>query len=258
MTHLFFKAQGFTSDHNLPRLDSVKPLIDSYEIGAYGHWIFDANASSINDNISNRTLETMAGATVSPTFTKGGLVISLGSGNALLTDLADTATQNVTFCGVVKVYPSGVAMLFGDLPPSGAGANNGLAVFASSATSNSLLTVRPTGGVGADGINSLSAGMPLTFSEYFFVAASIDKLAKQAFVYVQQAKQESSASSTFTGTYVNSGHNFALGNSRYTSVTGGSFTIAEAIIFDEALDLNAVKGIATRSKKRLQSRDIVF
>lgn len=257
MSHLFFKATGFVSGRNLPALQNVESILPNIGYSAYAHWSFKDNSASLIDMVNGRSLTVQTGATVQPTYNQNGVTISVAMGNALISDLADTADQDVTMMAVVKCSETALSILLGNLTTSSP--NSGLSAFI--LTGKPYLTVKPTNSSSSvDGISSLAPTGNINQQQNFFVAISVNKITKKGIIYAQQAGVEMSASSSFTATYTTSPNNFALGNSSYSASTNTALkaTFAEMVMYDKALTLAEIQGVALRSKERLTNRGIAF
>lgn len=261
MTQLFFKATNFISGRQLPVLQDVEPLIPIYENGCFGHWLLGSDSASLVDAVNGRLLTLQNGATVQPTYSDSGVTISTAVGNALLSDLTDTSSQDITMTAVVRCNVSALCILLGNLVPSNDVTESGLSAFVSS--NKAYLTVKPTAASGAsvNGISSLTPSASINQTSNFFIAISVNKSTRSGTIFISQNSTESSVNVTYSSpTYEDSVNKFAIGNSVYSSsnVISNTATFAEAIIFDKALTLTEIQAVATRSKERLSYRNIDF
>lgn len=259
MTQLFFKAENFTSNRSLPRLSNVEPLLPNYEFESYGHWVFTSSSESLVDKVNFRNLTLQSGAVVQPTYSDTGVTVSTAVGNALLSDLADTSSQNITMTAVVRCNVTALSILLGNLVPSNNTSSSGLSAFVS--TNKAYLTVKPTAATGAatNGISSLTPSASINQTSNFFIGISVDKSTKKGIIFVSQGNTESSIDSVYSSsTYASSANKLAIGNSVYSSsnVTSNTATFAEAVIFDKALTLTEIQAVANRAKSRMSSRGI--
>lgn len=260
MTQLFFKAANFTSNRATVQLQKVEPLMQVLENDAYGHWIFGENSSSLTDKVNAKSLILQNTASVLPSYTNSSVTISTALGNALQTDLIDSAAQNFTLCAVVKCNTTALSVLLGNLVPSSDASSSGFGAFASSG--KCYLTAKPTAAAAAssNGISSLTTTQNIAQTSNFFIAVSIDKSTKKGVLYITQNSVESNGESSFTGTYESSSKKIAIGNNAYTtSITASNTaTFSEAIIYDKALTLEQIKSVAKRSRERMSDRNIYF
>lgn len=257
MTHLFFKATGFSSSRSLPVLNNVEDLIPKYEADAYGHWLFGGSASSLVDVVNGKQLTLQSGATINPSYTENGVTISTAYGNSLLSDLTDGAAQNLTITAVVKCNNTALAVLLGNLLPTGVTTSSSCGAFVSA--SKAYATVKPSVS-GSGALNSLTPPDNVTQTSTFFIALSIDKSEKKVIIHLEQGAVDSSNEGTFTATYETSLNKIAIGNNAYTTSTStaNTATFNEAIIYNKALSLNEIRAVALRTKSRLSGRGIIF
>lgn len=261
MSNLFFKASNFSSSRSLPQLSNVSPLVPDTEGTAYAHWIFNNSASSLVDAVSGKLLTLQGGATVQPTYSDAGVTLSTAYGNALQTDLVDSASQNLTLCAVVKCNVTALSILMGNLVASADVTSAGTGLFASSG--KAYLTVKPTvtAAAATNGISSLTPTANITQTSNFFISASIDKATRKGIIFIKQADIESSNEGLYSATtYEQATKNIAIGNNAYTTsvATANTATFAEAIIFNRALSLSEMKAVASRSASRLANKGITF
>ena len=260
MANLFFQATGFVSQRNLPVLSNIDEIIytEKYEADAYAHWVFGTDNTSLTDKVNSRNLTVQAGATIQPTFTANNIVLSASVGNALITDLVDTASQNTTFCAVVKTSVTALSILIGNLVSSGATTSSGQGIFASAG--QGYMTVKPAAANATGGANSV-APLPandITQTDFFFIAGSHDKASKTVVIYTERLGVGGTRQTIYTGTYEASVNKIAIGNGYYAGVVPGTFTFAEAIIYNKVLTLSQMQAVAVRAKKRMQNRGITF
>ena len=257
MSHLFFKATGFTSSRDLPQLSGVEPLIPNVENKAYAHWLFGGSASSLVDVVNNKQLTLQPGATINPAYSENGVTISTAYGNSLLSDITDAASQNITMIAVVRCNTTSLAVLLGNLLPTGVNTSSSCGAFASAG--KAYATVKPS--VSGSGVlNSLTPPASITQTSTFFIAVIVDKVAQKAVIHIEQGAVDSSNEGVFSSTYETSLNKIAVGNNCYTTsaTTSNTATYNEVIIFDRALTLAEIQAVATRSKERLANRNVSF
>lgn len=263
MTNLCFQIDGYVSPFadQLPKVQTEDLIyIEKYEEDAYGHWIFGGNSGSLIDKVNSKALTLAPSATINPTFSETGVTISVAHGNCLLSDLPDSATQNLTMCAVVKCNTTALSILLGNLPDSFNTTVSGVSVFMSA--NKPYLTVKPTTAqASGNGIQSLTVPNDINQTQNFFIALSLDKTTKRGIIYVNQQNIELSNQSTFSASaYVSSNNELSIGNRAYTASNTASNTasFAEAIIFDKALSLSEMKAVANRAKTRQTKRGNAF
>lgn len=241
----------------LPKVASIGDLIyvEKHETDAFGHWIFADNSTSLVDKVNNRNLTLQSGATVQPIYTTNSVQLSAKAGNALLSGLSDTATQDVTVALVVKCNQTTLSILGGNLPFSASTTENGFSPFASA--NKVYQGLKPTKVAETGGFNSVTNNQSLTQTDYMFVVMSVNKSEKSGILYTQQNGVEADIESLYRAAYENSS-NIAIANSAYSKITSGSLVYAEAIIYNKALTLTEIKALAKRSKKRLEYRGVTF
>lgn len=256
MTHLFFKATGFTSGRDLPQLSGVEPLIPNVESASYGHWLYGGGSNSLIDKVNSRVLTAIPGATATPSYTENSLNLSTAIKNGLISNLEDKASQDIAMCAVVKVSSAGITQILGNLVASSDATTSGVGVFVLS--QKVYVNVKPTtGNPTPGGINSLSPDLTLDYSKPFFVAFSVNKTLKKVIIFVSQGGVTKSAESTFSSAYLGSLNNFAVGNSVY-STGNNTASFYESIIFNNSLTFIQIEAIAMRSKERLANRNVSF
>lgn len=261
MANLFFQATNFTSSRsNLPTLSNIDDIIyvEKYETDAYGHWVFGTDSTSLTDKVNNRTLTVQTGATTQPTFTANTVVLAAAMGNALITDLTDSAVQSTTFCTVVKTSVTALSILVGNLVNSANTVTSGQGIFASAA--QGYITVKPATANNSGGANSFAPipAVDITQTDFFFISSSHDKTSKTVVIYTERLGVGGTRQTIYTANYEASANKFAVGNGYYSGGSSGTLTFAEAIIYNKALTLASIQAVATRAKKRMTNRNITF
>ena len=249
MSNLTIQINDYVSPFakDLPKVASINDLINAekYETGAWGHWIFADNSTSLADKVNNRNLTLQSGATVQPTYSADYISLATKSGNALLTGLNDSLSA---FTQIVVVQPQSteLTVLLGNL---GTISNQqGIGIFTSS--SKVYLTSRTA-------VSSWDVGLNLDMAKPVLIGYSLDKTASTInFIAMQNDIMYTKTSPS--GTFVAANTELAVGNSRYTSSSTNYIKYYESIAYNKALTLSELQAVATRSKTRLEHRGINF
>lgn len=258
MADLLFQTDFVSSRTDLPKVQNIEDIIyvETFESDAYDHWLFGKDSSSLVGKVHGRQLTLQAGATVQPSYGASYVVIGGKNGNAFLTDLVDSATQSLTLSAVVKTTDSTLVILMGNLVPTGYTLASGCGIFAS--MEKGYVTVKPLTSVGTGGANSITPNNDIDQFDYFFIAASINKTTKTVIIYTERLGVGASNQTIWASNYEASPNKIAVGNGFYSSSTTGTLNFAEAIVFDKALNLSDLQGLAKRSKPRMKNRGITF
>lgn len=248
--NLCIQIEGYVSPFadQLPKVQTEDLIyIEKFEDDAYGHWLFGVDGTSLIDKVNSRALTLQAGATVQPMYSENYVRLGAKNGNALESQLLDSAGISFTISAVV--YPEGasaLSILFGTLQPSVD--NKGAAIFSSAG--KVFATARPS-------VSSLDAGIALDLTKPLFASLSVNKVTNAVnILLLQNGVFYEKVGST---AYISSGTAIALSNSLYTSSHSILNTkYYEAIIHDKSLSLTEMKAVAMRAKIRLENRGIVF
>lgn len=261
MSDLLFQATNFVSNRSdLPIIQNISDVLVStrYEVDAYGHWAFYGDAPLI-DKVHSRNLTVQAGAAIQPVFSSQGVALTNAKGSALMSDLIDNATTNVTAVYVAKTSGAGLFLMGMTLPTTGSTTENGFGAYISDATeySKAYLNLKPAVANTAGGISNLTNNQNIGQTTPFLVAISVDKTKKTVTLYTFKAGVDSFVSSFFTSAYETANKALAVGNAYYTAAEGGArTTFAEAIIYNRALTVNELKAVARRCRARLSGKGI--
>lgn len=260
MSDLLFQTDFISGRTDLPKVQNIEDIIyvETYEKDAYDHWLFGKDSSSLVGKVHGRQLTLQAGATVQPVYGANSVTLAAKNGSALLTDLVDTSAQNMTLSVVAKasVAANELAIIMGNLVPTSYTQSSGLGIFA--IAEKGYVTVKPLTAAGTGGANSITPGNDIDQTDYFFLAASINKSAKTVIIYAERLGAGASNQTIWGSAYEASSNKIAIGNGFYSSTSTGTLNFAEAIAFDKALTLPDLQGVAKRSKPRMKNRGIIF
>lgn len=259
MSDLFFQSSDFISARtDLPTVQNVSNVFTSlkYEADAYGHWAFYGDNPLI-DKVNGRNLVVQAGSTVAPIYSLDGVALANSNGNALLTDLTDSSSTNVTAIFVAKTTNNSLYLLGMTLPSTASTTENGAGIYLSG--DKAYLNVKPLAANISGGISGLTTNQNVAQTGYCLVAASINKTTKTALLYTMKSGVDSFISTTFASAYADSVKKISIGNAYYTAVESGvKTTFAEAVVYNKALNLTEIRLAAQRIKKRLALNGITF
>lgn len=217
------------------------------EAGAVGHWLLGS------DNPGHAGL---AGGALSP----NGAVPVLHAGYAaisgadeldgLASALPETAA--LTLCYVIRKPDSARSILGGTLRKASLGPGGFGLVCAAGAA------LKVMQNASASSIESLQiqAGWPV--GQFFFLAAAIDA-AGGVTGYVGDAAAPVTVTGSFAGRQADAAGLLGIGNTSYDDGLGtfaNPYDIAEAIVFDSALDAGQIAAVYARSVARLAARGI--
>jgi hypothetical protein len=257
MSDLLFQATGFASGRlDLPVVQNVSDVLQTarYEKDAYGHWAFYTDTPLV-DKVNSKTLTLQSGAAIQPIYSNEGVALTNAMGSALLSDLADGASTNITAVFVAKTTNNGLYLLGMTLPTSNSTTENGAGVYLSA--DKAYLNVKPLAANGTGGISGLTTNQNIAQTGYCLVAVSIDKAKKTALLYTMKGSNDAFVSTTFTSDYAASAKKLSVGNAYYTiGEFGTKTTFAEAIFYNKALSLTELKLLASRTKFRLAQNGI--
>lgn len=259
MTNLLIQDTSFVSSRNdLPVIQNISDVLIStrYEKDSYGHWAFYGNAPLI-DKVNSRSLTLQVGATIPPTYNSQGVVLTNAKGSALLSDLIDNATTDITVVLVAKADGTGLYLMGMTLPTTGTTTESGFGAYVSS--NKAYVNVKPLIAVSTGGVSNLSTNQTFDQTTPFLVAVSINKANKTVLLYSFKNGVDGQVSSSFLSTYENSSKAVAVGNAYYTaSESGFRTTFTEAILYNKALTLNEIKAVAKRCQARLAAKGITI
>lgn len=225
----------------------------SWEIDAYDHWIFDTGNSAGLTGLAQSKILTLQGS--APTYSSTHISLPGTSGNALLTDLTETASQADTIFMVLRLPAtfSGLHFPFGTLNTT-APLLGGSPFFNNTANTyprSSFLTYRGTS------LNSTSAPSVPTANQWYFLCVSRDfaSVTKTCHTLLGGTSIQTV---TVTGTYTPAAGRFiALGNGYYATGTAtASFDVAEFGIINRALSTTEVNNLYSRRKTIAAARGI--
>lgn len=256
-TNIFFQATGFTSQRNLPVIQNIEDIIyaEKFEQTSYDHWLFLDDAPLVG-RVNNRVLSLQGGATVPPQYSSEGVALTNAKGSALLTDLIDNSATSITAIYVTKCDTTGLHLLGMTLPTSNVTNENGFGVYLSG--NKAYVNVKPLIASSGGSLAGLTNNQAITQTDFCLSAVSVNKSSNEVVVYTLQKGIESSAIGAFAGAYENVAKKVAVGNAYYTAGEFGIKTkFIEAIVFDRALTLEEIKGVASRSRARLFHRNII-
>lgn len=259
MSQLFFKINSFSSKKATQSIDNVSPFfeIDSFEVDALAHWIFDKNSPSVYTDLSNeKLLSLQPGATTSPLLSEQGAKISTKIGNSLLSNIYSEANEDITMSFVAKLESVSTAastpvMLMGCLPTTGIGQ----AIWYQSGTSAGLHFATRSSSTES---NRIASGVDISSDQYFFASLSINKVSKQMTLYARNINGEGNAIKAYTIANAKSSNPIALGSSHYGNEAITNATFEEAIIHPRALTLSEMQDLADRVATRCAKRGIIF
>jgi len=236
-------------------LPSISPSdvssLSELEYEAYGHWMFDqGDSSGLTSKINSKALSLQDAA---PTYNEYFLTIASAVGDALLTDIADSADAVDTVSCVFRVPGLSQANpLVGTLSTSASGDGGG--VYVSTATGIIIANYRGTsidGGVD----EGLSPDNTIVADKWYFMAVSRD-FASATKTVIGMLGGESAITLTGSGAYSPLG-NIALGNAYFTDL-GFASDFAELVVFkDKALTATEMQSLYVRAKDRMALRGIV-
>jgi len=259
MSNLCIQVEDYVSPFagQLPVVQTQDLIyIEKFEQDAYGHWMFGVDSSSLIDKVNARSLTLQVGATIPPVYSANHVQLANLNGNALISDLVDAAATNITAVFIAKASTAGLHVIGGNLPPSGLGTASGSGVFVSA--NKSYLNSRPLAANGTGMISNVTSNQVIAQTNNFLIAISVNKTTKQCIIYTQQNGVESSTTSAYTGTYESSTNKISVGNGYYAAALGPTTSFVEAIIYNKALSVAEIQGVATRAKLRQQNRGITF
>ena len=259
MPNLTFQNSDFISSRtDLPIIQNVTDVMPSarFETDSYGHWSFIGDTPLV-DKVNNKLLTLQTGAAVQPIFSNAGVALTNANGSALLSDLVDSTTQNVTAIFVAKTTNNSLYILGMTLPTSSSTTENGSGVYLSA--DKAYLNVKPLAANGTGGISGLTTNQNISQTSYCLVAVSIDKAKKTALLYTMKNGVDSFMSTAFTSNYDVSTKKLSVGNAYYSvGEFGVKTTFAEAVLYNKALSLNELRLVANRMKFRLAQNGISF
>lgn len=241
--NLFTRLPIVVNDPTLPVIPfaDVQPLGD-YEDEAYGHWIFGGDAgASLASRVGNKTLTQQGASTYSGNY----LSMSNAAGNALVTDIADTANPTDTWCMVIRNAVFSTQRTLWGNEAAEASKGCGLRIGLPSGT---LQSRHNTGSNYDSGIDASATG-------WQFVALSRNQPGGSRIHYVGGKAPVTQAAAVYTPTVA--GVPLRFGNGFYTSSTNpAAIDWAEAIVFPFALTAADLDVVYARSKARLAKRGI--
>jgi hypothetical protein len=266
MSNLTFQSSDFVSTRtDLPVLQSITDVLPStrYEKDAYGHWAF-YESEPLKDKVNSRELTLQVGAAIQPVFTNQGVALTNAKGSALMSNLDDSSTQNITAVYIAKTTGLGLYLLGPTLTSSGLTTESGFGVYAGLDSQDSdkpkiFMNLKPKKADSTGGFSNIRTNQEIQFTTPFLVAISVDKMKKTATLYVLKGENDSFVSTSYTANYEDSLKKIAVGNAYYPAAESGTRTIfAETILYDRALSLNQLKVVAQRCKNRLKGMNIII
>lgn len=224
-------------------------LLDPYERGAYGHWVFGGSASSLIDKVNGRSLTVQSDGVSYPDASF--LSMSGAQGKALLTDAEETATSADTMAIVLRRTGGSGALgvPFGTLSPSTPTPTSGFSPFF--AASESVWTR-------ANGMNTGgNAGLTAPMNQWLFIATTRDFSAASrpnSLLVGGQAIYSRTDSGTFAPAA--SPRKISIGSAYYNSSALAAFDVAEFIYIRRAMTSTELADLYARSKARMATRGI--
>ncbi|MFK6686143.1 hypothetical protein Q4372_16915 [Acinetobacter baumannii] len=259
MSNLVFQDTSYVSSRNdLPVVQNISDVLVStrYEKDAYAHWAFYGN-EPLKDKVNSRSLTLQAGAAIPPSYSSLGVALTNAKGSALISDLIDNASTNITVILVAKADGTGLYLMGMTLPTTGSTTESGFGAYVSS--NKAYVNVKPLIAASRGGVSNLSTNQTFDQTTPFLVAVSIDKVKKTVLLYSFKDGIDGQVSSSFLSTYENANKAIAVGNAYYTaSESGFRTTFTEAILYNKALTLNEIKAVAKRCQARLAARGITI
>ena len=216
--------------------------LDGYEVGAYGHWALGPDAASLTSLGSTGKTLTLQGD--APSY--AAAYADIEAGDALLTSLADSISQSLTMCMVLRIpsATTGICMLAGNF-------ENGLA---------SGRSLYRGGGSGyltfnGDSIATATTTLQPSSDTWYFLAVSHDVAATSNNIIVLGGGVAAQTFSDDITGYATGPTNIGLGDSSYNA-SGRNIDVAEFVLFDSALSATALAAIYARSVTRAAARGI--
>ncbi|EHU2650156.1 hypothetical protein ACIN5162_1832 [Acinetobacter baumannii OIFC0162] len=256
-TNIFFQASGYVSQRNLPIIKNIEDIIytEKFEQTSYDHWLF-LDETPLVGRVNNRVLSLQGGATVPPVYSSEGMALANAKGSAMLTDLTDNSSTSITAVYVTKCTTDTLHLLGMTLPNTNAPNENGFGAYLSG--NKAYLNLKPLLANSGGALQGLTNNQAITQAEFCITAVSVNKSTNEVILYTQQNGVESWVEGSFSGIYENMAKKIAVGNAYYNVADSGAKTkYLEAIIFDRALEVDEIKGVASRSRVRLLNRNIV-
>lgn len=266
MSNLVIQESEFVSSRtDLPVVKNVSDVLPTarYEKDAYAHWAF-YESEPLKDKVNARELTLQVGAAIQPIFTNQGVALTNAKGSALISDLGDTATQNITAVYIAQTTGLGLYLLGPSITSSGSTTESGFGVYAGTDSQDNnkpkiYMNLKPKKADNTGGFANVKTTQEVQFTAPFLVAISVDKVKKSAILYVLKGDNELFVATSFTANYEDSLKKIAIGNAYYTAVESGTkTTFAETILYDKALTLNQLKVVAQRCKTRLKAKAIII
>lgn len=259
MSNLVFQDTSYVSSRNdLPVVQNISDVLVStrYEKDAYAHWAFYGN-EPLKDKVNSRSLTLQVGAAVPPSYSSQGVTLTNAKGSALISDLIDNTTTNITAIFVAKADGTLLYLMGMTLPTTGSTAESGFGAYASS--NKVYVNVKPSAAASTGGVDNLTTDQLIGQTTPFLVAVSVDKAKKTVLLYSFKNGIDAQVSKSFLGTYENVNKAVAVGNAYYNAVESGTrTTFTEAILYNKALTLNEIKAVAKRCQARLAARGITI
>ncbi|MFW1890455.1 hypothetical protein [Acinetobacter geminorum] len=266
MPNLTFQNSDFISSRtDLPIIQNVADVLPStrFESDSYGHWAFYGD-NPLKDKVNGRLLTLQTNAAIQPVYTNQGVALTNAKGSALMSDLGDTVTQNITAVYVAQTSGLGLYLLGPSLTNSSSTTESGFGVYAGTDSQDSnkpkiYMNLKPKKADKTGGFENIKTNQEVQFTTPFLVAISVDKAKKTAMLYVLKGDNDSFISTSYTASYEDSLKKIAVGNAYYTAAESGTkTTFAETILYDKALTLNQLKAVAHRCKLRLATKNIII
>ncbi|MEN8389781.1 hypothetical protein ABFP25_01190 [Acinetobacter indicus] len=251
MTNLCFQVEGYVSPFakQLPKIQTEDLIyIEKFEEDVYGHWLFGNNVGTLIDKVNSRSLIVQPGASVQPTYSDEYVSLSIKDGNALVSDLLDSAVSQFTMSGLFMPNSTNLSTIMGNLAAASGETATGFGIFTSAG--KLYATIRTQ-------VSSWDVGIALDPVKPVFASISINKttgivnfVAQQAGIFYEKT--------TPNLNYLNAGVPFSFGNNRFPSSFTNTNKMYEGIIHDKALSIDEIKMVANRMKIRQEQRGIIF
>lgn len=254
MTNLCFQVEGYVSPFakQLPKIQTEDLIyIEKFEEDVYGHWLFGNNVGTLIDKVNSRSLIVQPGASVQPTYSDEYVSLSIKNGNALVSDLLDSAVSQFTMSGLFMPNSTNLSMIMGNLAAGSGETATGFGIFTSAG--KLYATIRTQ-------VSSWDVGLALDPAKPVFASLSINKTTGVANFVAQQngVFYEKTTDGTNFLNYLNAGVAFSFGNNRYPSSFTTRNKMYEGIIHDKALSIDEIKMVANRMKIRQEHHGISF
>lgn len=258
MRNLFFMAKNYITATNAPIISSVEDVFPTnrYELDSYDHWLF-YDDNPLVGKVNSRNLTVQSGAALQPVFSDKGVSLTNAKGSALMTDLIDNATTDITCIYALAVNGEGLYLTGMTLPTTNVSTESGFGGYVSA--NKAYLNLKPLVSNSTGAIQGLTNNQTIDQQKTFIIAVSVNKTTKKATLYTMNSTSDSFVSTTFTGTYENASKAISVGNAYYNGVESGARSLfAEAVIYSRALNVSEIKLAANRMMNRLKNNNVII